>query len=162
MNGNLTRTWGWGIDLYCVIISMPPDVWWPEPGQTHTFRRVDLREGDTRKAQASHTNTKTTPISPAGNWTPVSRGTGGDTLHYTTEDTRKGKFIFKRVSDVLKPISSLQHYICYIWRCRREWVKLAATQRHTGRQPLFQHDSNQSYVACGGCCTNSTKPELSA
>ena len=24
--------------------------------------------------------------SPAGNWTPVSRVTGGDTNHYTTED----------------------------------------------------------------------------
>ena len=27
--------------------------------------------------------------SPAGNWTPVSRVTGGDTDHYTTEDYGK-------------------------------------------------------------------------
>ena len=25
-------------------------------------------------------------LSPAGNWTPVSRVTGGDTHHYTTEE----------------------------------------------------------------------------
>ena len=31
--------------------------------------------------------------SPAGNWTPVSRVTGGDTDHYTTEDY--GKIIAK-------------------------------------------------------------------
>ena len=27
-----------------------------------------------------------TELSPAGNWTPVSRVTGGDTHHYTTEE----------------------------------------------------------------------------
>ena len=29
---------------------------------------------------------KNTELSPAGNWTPVSRVTGGDTHHYTTEE----------------------------------------------------------------------------
>ena len=32
-------------------------------------------------------------FSPAGNRTPVSRVTGGDTHHYTTEDTRQPVFI---------------------------------------------------------------------
>ena len=31
-------------------------------------------------------STKTVRVSPAGNRTPVSRVTGGDTHHYTTED----------------------------------------------------------------------------
>ena len=31
-------------------------------------------------------NTKRVCVSPAGNRTPVSRVTGGDTHHYTTED----------------------------------------------------------------------------
>ena len=29
---------------------------------------------------------KRNKISPSGNWTPVSRVTGGDTYHYTNED----------------------------------------------------------------------------
>ena len=29
--------------------------------------------------------------SPAGNWTPVSRVTGGDTDHYTTEELRDNR-----------------------------------------------------------------------
>ena len=33
-----------------------------------------------------HLNPKTKRISPAGNRTPVSRVTGGDTHHYTTEE----------------------------------------------------------------------------
>ena len=35
---------------------------------------------------SSHHNGKEKGISPAGNRTPVSRVTGGDTHHYTTED----------------------------------------------------------------------------
>ena len=33
---------------------------------------------------------------PAGNWTPVSRVTGGDTDHYTTEELRKLRFFHAR------------------------------------------------------------------
>ena len=33
-------------------------------------------------------------ISPAGNWTPVSRVTGGDTDHYTTEEEMEGLWIY--------------------------------------------------------------------
>ena len=37
---------------------------------------------------------KINSVSPAGNRTPVSRVTGGDTHHYTTEDSaeNKGKY----------------------------------------------------------------------
>jgi hypothetical protein len=37
--------------------------------------------------------------SPAGNWTPVSRVTGGDTDHYTTED-EYGRILYDKVSDL--------------------------------------------------------------
>ena len=35
-------------------------------------------------------------LSPAGNWTPVSHVTGGDTDHYTTEELRKLRFFHAR------------------------------------------------------------------
>ena len=38
------------------------------------------------KKHSKHLNPKTKRISPAGNRTPVSRVTGGDTHHYTTEE----------------------------------------------------------------------------
>ena len=38
------------------------------------------------KTKNKKQKTKTVRVSPAGNRTPVSRVTGGDTHHYTTED----------------------------------------------------------------------------
>ena len=44
-------------------------------------------QGKKKKSISSiHLNPKTKRISPAGNRTPVSRVTGGDTHHYTTEE----------------------------------------------------------------------------
>ena len=40
-------------------------------------------------------------FSPAGNRTPVSRVTGGDTHHYTTEDLMKNWKYLKQKSTVL-------------------------------------------------------------
>ena len=39
-----------------------------------------------RSISSIHLNPKTKRISPAGNRSPVSRVTGGDTHHYTTEE----------------------------------------------------------------------------
>ncbi len=35
-------------------------------------------------------NSEKQKLSPSGNWTPVSRVTGGDTDHYTNEEWEKG------------------------------------------------------------------------
>ena len=53
--------------------------------QTHPSNQTFKVKG--KKSIASiHLNPKTKRISPAGNRTPVSRVTGGDTHHYTTEE----------------------------------------------------------------------------
>ena len=44
------------------------------------------------KGKKNHTS-----ISSAGNRTPVSRVTGGDTHHYTTEELMLGALIFRHI-----------------------------------------------------------------
>ena len=51
--------------------------------RTFQIKRLRLR---TKSISSIHLNPKTKRISSAGNRTPVSRVTGGDTHHYTTEE----------------------------------------------------------------------------
>ena len=56
------------------------------------------------------------PLSQVGNWTPVSRVTGGDTHHYTTEDLG----ILRWLTQAALAHSSLveyktKHFILEIW-----------------------------------------------
>ena len=55
--------------------------------------------------------------SPTGNWTPVSRVTGGDTYHYTIEDCHD--FFWKKIYVSHFCVSSLVMYflysLCIVW-----------------------------------------------
>ena len=56
----------------------------PEYDQTHPSNQTFKVKKES--ISSIHLNPKTKRISPAGNRTPVSRVTGGDTHHYTTEE----------------------------------------------------------------------------
>ena len=53
--------------------------------QTHPSNQT-FKVKEKKSIASIHLNPKTKRISPAGNRTPVSRVTGGDTHHYTTEE----------------------------------------------------------------------------
>ena len=55
--------------------------------------------------------TQKTPVSPSGNRTPVSRVTGGDTLHYTNEDMF-GEFSLSVKNGVLASRGPFSHVLC--------------------------------------------------
>ena len=60
--------------------------------------------------------------SPAGNRTPVSRVTGGDTYHYTTECEVLHCYYSKVHSEVFLLILSLMKLACIIAKNIRIWV----------------------------------------